>query len=162
MGISNTLTLDCQCSACADGDVDWLLCMPWRAEGHGTLETASFVAGHSLGEYSASGGGRGDDSIADTARLLRIRGAAMQEAVPVGVSGLWRRVLGFGFCRTVTVPWLRRQSQGEVCQAANDNDPGRWWSPVIRGRSNGPCDWPRRPVRNARCCCLSARRFIAP
>ena len=51
------------------------------------LETASFVAGHSLGEYSALAAA-GAISIADTARLLRIRGTAMQEAVPVGVGAM--------------------------------------------------------------------------
>jgi [acyl-carrier-protein] S-malonyltransferase len=91
-----------------------------RAEGV-ALETASFVAGHSLGEYSALAAA-GAISIANTARLLRIRGVAMQQAVPVGV-GAMAAVLGLDF-KTVTAV-AEVASQGEVCQAANDNDPGQ-------------------------------------
>ena len=91
-----------------------------KAEGV-ALETASFVAGHSLGEYSALAAA-GAISIANTARLLRIRGIAMQEAVPVGV-GAMAAILGLDF-ETVTVV-AEAASQGEVCQAANDNDPGQ-------------------------------------
>jgi [acyl-carrier-protein] S-malonyltransferase len=91
-----------------------------QAEGV-ALETASFVAGHSLGEYSALAAA-GAISIANTARLLRIRGIAMQEAVPVGV-GAMAAILGLDF-ETVTVV-AEAASQGEVCQAANDNDPGQ-------------------------------------
>ena len=89
-----------------------------KAEGV-ALETASFVAGHSLGEYSALAAA-GAISIANTARLLRIRGVAMQQAVPVGV-GAMAAVLGLDF-KTVTAV-AEVASQGEVCQAANDNDP---------------------------------------
>jgi [acyl-carrier-protein] S-malonyltransferase len=91
-----------------------------KAEGV-ALETASFVAGHSLGEYSALAAA-GAISIANTARLLRIRGVAMQQAVPVGV-GAMAAVLGLDF-KTVTAV-AEVASQGEVCQAANDNDPGQ-------------------------------------
>ena len=91
-----------------------------KAEGV-ALETASFVAGHSLGEYSALAAA-GAISIANTARLLRIRGVAMQQAVPVGV-GAMAAVLGLDF-KTVTEV-AEVASQGEVCQAANDNDPGQ-------------------------------------
>ena len=91
-----------------------------RAEGV-ALETASFVAGHSLGEYSALAAA-GAISIANTARLLRIRGVAMQQAVPVGV-GAMAAVLGLDFKTVTAVAELA--SQGEVCQAANDNDPGQ-------------------------------------
>ena len=65
-----------------------------QAEGLG-LEAASFVAGHSLGEYSALAAA-GAMTIADTARLLRIRGSAMQEAVPVGI-GAMAAILGLDF-----------------------------------------------------------------
>jgi [acyl-carrier-protein] S-malonyltransferase len=91
-----------------------------EAEG-ASLSTAAFVAGHSLGEYSALAAA-GALSIADTARLLRIRGRAMQQAVPVGV-GAMAAILGLDF-EAVTVV-ARDAAQGEVCQAANDNDPGQ-------------------------------------
>ena len=91
-----------------------------EAEGLG-LERASFVAGHSLGEYSALAAA-GAMNIADTARLLRIRGTAMQEAVPVGV-GAMAAILGLDFAAVSAV--AEAAAQGEVCQAANDNDPGQ-------------------------------------
>lgn len=92
-----------------------------RSEGVG-VEAASFVAGHSLGEYSALCAA-GAISLADTARLLRIRGRAMQEAVPVGV-GAMAALLGLDFA-TATEVAQAAAAQGEVCQAANDNDPGQ-------------------------------------
>ena len=91
-----------------------------QAEGM-ALDTASFVAGHSLGEYSALAAA-GAISIADTARLLRIRGTAMQEAVPVGV-GAMAAILGMDFAAVTAL--AEAASQGDVCQAANDNDPGQ-------------------------------------
>lgn len=85
------------------------------------LSKASFVAGHSLGEYSALCAA-GAISLSDTARLLRIRGKAMQAAVPVGV-GAMAAVLGLDF---ETVTKIASEAAGaEVCQAANDNDPGQ-------------------------------------
>ena len=85
------------------------------------LGSASFVAGHSLGEYSALAA-VGAISISDTARLLRLRGAAMQEAVPVGI-GAMAAILGLSFESVKAV--AEAASQGEVCEAANDNDPGQ-------------------------------------
>ncbi len=85
------------------------------------LTDAAFVAGHSLGEYSALAAA-GAISIADTARLLRIRGTAMQEAVPVGV-GAMAALLGLDLAAVQEV--AAEAAQGEVCQAANDNDPGQ-------------------------------------
>lgn len=82
---------------------------------------AGFVAGHSLGEYSALAAADAF-SIADTARLLRIRGTAMQEAVPVGV-GAMAALLGLDFAAASAV--AAEAAEGEVCQAANDNDPGQ-------------------------------------
>lgn len=82
---------------------------------------AAFVAGHSLGEYSALCAA-GALSLADTARLLRIRGAAMQSAVPVGV-GAMAALLGLDFATAAEV--AAEAAQGEVCQAANDNDPAQ-------------------------------------
>jgi [acyl-carrier-protein] S-malonyltransferase len=78
---------------------------------------AAFVAGHSLGEYSALAAA-GGLSIADTARLLRIRGNAMQSAVPVG-QGAMAALLGLEYDAAVEV--ARAAAQGEVCDAANDN-----------------------------------------
>ncbi|WP_102227023.1 ACP S-malonyltransferase [Acidimangrovimonas sediminis] len=91
-----------------------------EAEGVG-IEAASFVAGHSLGEYSALCAA-GSLSLADTARLLRVRGQAMQEAVPVGV-GAMAALLGLDFATAAEV--AAEAAQGEVCQAANDNDPAQ-------------------------------------
>lgn len=85
------------------------------------LDRASFVAGHSLGEYSALAAA-GSISITDTARLLRTRGKAMQEAVPVGI-GAMAALLGLDFEAATEV--AAEAAQGEVCQAANDNDPGQ-------------------------------------
>lgn len=86
-----------------------------------TLDQAAFVAGHSLGEYSALAAA-GALSVADTARLLRIRGAAMQAAVPVGM-GAMAALLGLDFATATAI--AAEAAQDEVCQAANDNDPGQ-------------------------------------
>ncbi|WP_322866174.1 ACP S-malonyltransferase [Aquicoccus sp. G2-2] len=85
------------------------------------ITDAAFVAGHSLGEYSALAAA-GALSIADTARLLRTRGQAMQAAVPVG-QGAMAALLGLDFTTASEV--AEAAAQGEVCQAANDNDPGQ-------------------------------------
>jgi [acyl-carrier-protein] S-malonyltransferase len=85
------------------------------------VTSAAFVAGHSLGEYSALCAA-GAISLADTARLLRLRGQAMQAAVPVGV-GAMAALLGLDFAAADAV--AKEAAQGEVCQAANDNDPAQ-------------------------------------
>lgn len=82
---------------------------------------AAFVAGHSLGEYSALAAA-GSFSISDTARLLRTRGLAMQKAVPVGV-GAMAALLGLDYETAVAV--AKEAAQGDVCQAANDNGGGQ-------------------------------------
>jgi [acyl-carrier-protein] S-malonyltransferase len=89
-----------------------------EAEG---LAECDFVAGHSLGEYSALCAA-GVFGVADAARLLRTRGRAMQEAVPVGV-GAMAALLGLDFAGASAV--AAEAAQGEVCQAANDNDPAQ-------------------------------------
>jgi [acyl-carrier-protein] S-malonyltransferase len=89
-----------------------------EAEGVST-DKAAFVAGHSLGEYSALAAA-GAISVADTARLLRTRGLAMQSAVPVG-EGAMAAILGLDLDAVRAV--ADEAAQGEVCQAANDNDP---------------------------------------
>ena len=85
------------------------------------VTAASYVAGHSLGEYSALCAA-GALSLADTARLLRLRGEAMQAAVPVGI-GAMAALLGMDFAAAREV--AAEAAQGEVCEAANDNDPGQ-------------------------------------
>lgn len=91
-----------------------------QAEGV-TLDKVDYVAGHSLGEYSALAAA-GALSLGDTARLLRVRGAAMQEAVPVGV-GAMAAILGLDLEAVRAI--AEEAAEGEVCQAANDNDPGQ-------------------------------------
>jgi [acyl-carrier-protein] S-malonyltransferase len=85
------------------------------------VTATAYVAGHSLGEYSALCAA-GALSLTDTARLLRLRGEAMQAAVPVGV-GAMAALLGLDFAVAVDV--AAEAAQGEVCQAANDNDPAQ-------------------------------------
>jgi [acyl-carrier-protein] S-malonyltransferase len=85
------------------------------------VTTAAYVAGHSLGEYSALCAA-GSLTLTDTARLLRLRGQAMQAAVPVGV-GAMAALLGLDFAAAAEV--AAEAAQGEVCQAANDNDPAQ-------------------------------------
>ena len=82
---------------------------------------AAYVAGHSLGEYSALAAARAF-SIADAARLLRIRGNAMQAAVPPG-EGAMAALLGLDFEAAAAV--AAEAAQGQVCQAANDNGGGQ-------------------------------------
>ncbi|MBI1180526.1 MAG: ACP S-malonyltransferase [Alphaproteobacteria bacterium] len=82
---------------------------------------ASFVAGHSLGEYSALAAA-GSFTLADTARLLKRRGQAMQRAVPVG-EGAMAALLGVDL--DVAREIAAEAAQGEVCTAANDNAPGQ-------------------------------------
>ena len=91
-----------------------------EAEGF-AIDRVAFVAGHSLGEYSALAAA-GAIGIADAARLLRLRGQAMQEAVPVG-QGAMAALLGLDFTTAQDV--AERAAQGQVCQAANDNDPSQ-------------------------------------
>ena len=90
-----------------------------RERGIKLADKAKFVAGHSLGEYSALAAA-GALSLADTARLLKLRGKAMQAAVPVG-QGAMVALLGVGIdvARTVAA----EAAQGDVCQVANDNEP---------------------------------------
>ncbi len=86
-----------------------------------SVADAAFVAGHSLGEYSALAAA-GSLTISDTARLLRTRGLAMQKAVPVGV-GAMAALLGLDYETAVAV--AEEAAQGQVCQAANDNGGGQ-------------------------------------
>lgn len=84
-------------------------------------DKVAYVAGHSLGEYSALAAS-GALSLADTARLLRIRGDAMQKAVPVG-EGAMAAIIGLDIEDVKVV--AEAASEGEVCQVANDNSAGQ-------------------------------------
>jgi [acyl-carrier-protein] S-malonyltransferase len=84
-------------------------------------EAADCVAGHSLGEYTALCAA-GAFSLADTARLLKLRGQAMQAAVPVGV-GAMCALLGADLDKAQAL--AEAAAEGQVCQVANDNDPGQ-------------------------------------
>jgi [acyl-carrier-protein] S-malonyltransferase len=82
---------------------------------------AQFVAGHSLGEYSALCAA-GALTLADTARLLRLRGRSMQQAVPVG-TGAMAALIGVTFEEASAI--AKEAAQGQVCEAANDNGGGQ-------------------------------------
>jgi [acyl-carrier-protein] S-malonyltransferase len=84
-------------------------------------DKADFVAGHSLGEYTALCAA-GAFSLADTARLLKLRGQAMQAAVPVGMGSMCA-LLGADIAKAQAL--AAAAAQGEVCTVANDNDPGQ-------------------------------------
>ena len=84
---------------------------------------AAFVAGHSLGEYSALAAA-GSLSLADTARLLRLRGTAMQKAVPVG-EGAMAAILGLEFDAVAEIAAQAARETGAIVQAANDNGGGQ-------------------------------------
>jgi [acyl-carrier-protein] S-malonyltransferase len=90
-----------------------------REKGFSLKDHVKLVAGHSLGEYSALAAA-GAFSLADTARLLKLRGQAMQKAVPVG-EGAMAALLGVSLDAAQKV--AEAAAQGDVCQVANDNDP---------------------------------------
>jgi [acyl-carrier-protein] S-malonyltransferase len=106
-----------------------------RAEGC-NLAGLAFVAGHSLGEYTALAAA-GSISLADTARLLRIRGDAMQAAVPVGV-GAMAAILGLDIATVIEI--VAEAAQGDICQAANDNDPAQVVVSGHRGAVERACE----------------------
>jgi [acyl-carrier-protein] S-malonyltransferase len=90
-----------------------------QEKGFRLQDKVKFVAGHSLGEYSALAAA-GAFSLSDTARLLKLRGQAMQKAVAVG-QGAMAALLGVGM--DVAVKVAAEAAQGDVCQVANDNEP---------------------------------------
>jgi len=90
-----------------------------REGGISLAETADYVAGHSLGEYTALCAA-GAFSLADTARLLKLRGQSMQAAVPVGV-GAMAALLGADIEKASAL--AAAAAEGQVCTVANDNDP---------------------------------------
>jgi [acyl-carrier-protein] S-malonyltransferase len=93
----------------------------FRTLGVRLADVASFVAGHSLGEYSALCAA-GSFDLATTAKLLKLRGQAMQQAVPVGV-GAMAALLGADLALAQKI--ADAAAQGEVCTVANDNDPSQ-------------------------------------
>ena len=103
-----------------------------RTIGARLADVASFVAGHSLGEYSALCAA-GSFDLATTARLLKLRGQAMQQAVPVG-EGAMAALLGADLKLAQKI--ADAAAQGEVCAVANDNDP----SQVVISGSKGAID----------------------
>jgi [acyl-carrier-protein] S-malonyltransferase len=86
-------------------------------------DKAQFVAGHSLGEYSALAAA-GSLTLADAARLLKLRGQAMQKAVPVGI-GAMAALLGLDLEQAQKIAAEAAAATGKVCAAANDNAPGQ-------------------------------------
>lgn len=86
-----------------------------------SIDDAAYVAGHSLGEYSALAAA-GALEIGDAARLLRVRGQAMQDAVPLG-EGAMAAILGLGLAEVGAI--AAAAAEGDVCVAANDNDPAQ-------------------------------------
>ena len=92
-----------------------------ESKGFSLKDKVAFVAGHSLGEYSALAAA-GTFSLADTARLLRIRGNAMQKAVPAG-QGAMAAIIGLEHGDVEAA--CKQSAQGEVCQIANDNGGGQ-------------------------------------
>ena len=120
--------------------------------GRDLARDAQFVAGHSLGEYSALAAA-GAFTISDAARLLRTRGQAMQKAVPLGI-GAMAALLGLEFDAAAAV--AAEAAQGQVCQAANDNGGGQVVvsgdkAAVERGRSRARASRDRGPQVPWRC-----------
>ncbi len=98
------------------------VCVALTKEGGVSLEKAAhFVAGHSLGEYSALCAA-GSFDLATTARLLKLRGRAMQAAVPVG-EGAMAALLGADVELATRI--AAAAAEGEICTVANDNDPSQ-------------------------------------
>jgi [acyl-carrier-protein] S-malonyltransferase len=92
-----------------------------RTMGVTLADAASFVGGHRLGEYSALCAA-GSFDLATTAKLLKLRGQAMQQAVPVG-EGAMAALLGADLALAQKI--AEAASEGEVCTVANDNDPSQ-------------------------------------
>jgi [acyl-carrier-protein] S-malonyltransferase len=120
-----------------------------REAGLSLADKAEFVAGHSLGEYTALAAAEALD-VATTARLLRLRGQAMQAAVPVG-QGAMAALIGVELADAQSI--AAEAAEGEVCVAANDNAPGQV---VVSGHKDAverAIASPRAAVSSALCCC---------
>ncbi len=129
-----------------------------RAEaGFDLARDAAFVAGHSLGEYSALAAA-GSIRSRRAARLLRLRGEAMQEAVPVG-EGAMAALLGVEPAAAAAI--AAEASARGVCDVANDNGGGQVVVSGPRSPSSGRWRSPRGAASSARSCCRCRRRSIA-
>ena len=129
-----------------------------QATGARAADAAAFVAGHSLGEYSALAAA-GALSVADTARLLRTRGRAMQQAVPVG-EGAMAALLGLDLAAAETVAAAAARTRSVPSPTTTRR--ARSSSAVTAPPSSAPSPGPARPAPSVRCCCRSAPRSIAP
>ena len=118
----------------------------------------AFVAGHSLGEYSANVAA-GTFSFADAVRLVRRRGRYMQEAVPVG-TGAMAAILGLDAEKVAQA--CEEAAQGEVVSPANMNGAGQVViAGTTRARLSAPALAPKSLAPSVSCRCRSARRFTA-
>ena len=118
--------------------------------GRSLADLADYVAGHSLGEYSALAAA-GTLDVGAAARLLRLRGEAMQSAVPVG-EGAMAAVLGLDLAAVRSVFAMSPTTTPTV----------KWWSAGPMPPLCAPSTWRRKRAPSAASCCRSARRFIAP
>ncbi len=118
-GPEETLTLTANAQPAIMANAIAVLRVLQREGGISLADKADFVAGHSLGEYSALCGADAF-SLAQTAKLLRLRGEAMQAAVPVGV-GAMAALLGADIEKASKI--AEAAAEGQVCTVANDNDP---------------------------------------
>ena len=130
-----------------------------EAEGISVDGHAAYVAGHSLGEYSALAAA-GSLSIGDAARLLRLRGDAMQKAVPVGV-GAMAALLGLDLEPRARPSRAKRRRPTRSARWRTTTRPGRSSCPGTRPRSSGRRRSPRAGAPGAPCCSASRRRSIA-
>ena len=120
-GPDNALTLTENAQPAIMANATAVLRILEKEGGISLADKADFVAGHSLGEYTALCAA-GAFSLADTARLLKLRGQAMQAAVPVGV-GAMAALLGADIAKATAL--VEAAAEGQVCTVANDNDPGQ-------------------------------------
>jgi [acyl-carrier-protein] S-malonyltransferase len=122
-------------------------------------KAAQFVAGHSLGEYSALAAA-GAFTIADTARLLRMRGGHAEGRA--GRQGAMAALLGLDYDTGVAVAKQAAEEVGGVCEIANDNGGGQVVASGSKARSTAPGDRQDERAPSAPCCCPSPRPSIAP
>ena len=120
---------------------------------------AKYVAGHSLGEYSALAAA-GALNVADAARLLRLRGSAMQKAVPVGEGAMAALLAPTPTSPKPSRPRPRRRP-APCANSPTTMAAARSWSPARNRRWKPPSKSPGRMASSARCCCRFPRRSIA-
>ena len=133
--------------------------------GFALRQKAVVVAGHSLGEYTALAAA-GGFSVADAARLLKLRGQAMQKAVPAG-EGAMAALLGAEMaqaqqiCAAAAPVPDSETSERRSSSRPTTTAPARSWSPATAARSSAPWSWPPARASGAPCCCRSPPRSIA-